>query len=95
MIFRTFDIAQQTDKVLQARPYSSAAASSYVGWLGLLTARAVLCMDLNSNVLFEMWGYVECAEFYRRMSSSWSNGIMFKTRRTCSVPASLVRILQP
>ena len=59
-------------ELLKACSYSSAAASSYVEWPGLLTARAVLCMDLNSQVYYER---CRLAEFDSRKSIRGSHEV--------------------
>ena len=67
VLLRTFGIAWQTDRAFASasQQFRSCVAYAYVEWLRLLTARAVLCVVLNSDVCLES---CRRTEFCRRIS---------------------------
>ena len=62
-------------------------------WLMRVIASFIVRRRYSAQVEFGCAYFESCryAEFYRRMSIGGRHGVVFKTRPSCSVPASLVR----
>ena len=83
--------------VLSARLRRREAGCLDCTWLVRVIASSTVCWRYSAQFEFEC-AYFEscrCAEFCRRTSIGGWYGVVFKTRPSCSVPASLVRDRQP